>query len=220
MFGGNALGQLGDWHSCLNVADSDYVVLVLSGSMSDQLEPPKRSVGLFFPEMTDLIGQCAPKGCSSSNLIKEITQAQEHLAGFVGMEVEVYAQPHGEVHEQAIFVSLYYYMVGSIFMIVIAGTAIEISKFGNRHDLTTSIEDPAAPYNLQYKDMNRRNLLSKQRWTYPLLAFSMNRNMYLNVFKSDKKMHEVTIDKPIDDADCKLPKQPSIAAALAMKRIS
>jgi hypothetical protein len=99
-------------------------------------------------------------------------------------------------------------MIGTIFTIVVIGTMIEASSFGNRRELSTSIEDPAAPYNLQYKDINRRNLLSKERWTYPLLAFSMNRNMYLNVFKTDKKMHKIVLEEPKENSN--LPSKPTI----------
>ena len=72
-------------------------------------------------------------------------------------------------------------------MLILVGTIIEESQIGNRRDIIVIVDDQVVNA-LEYKDMNRRLLLEKEKWTYHFLIFSIVRNNLLILCKKRRKI--------------------------------
>ena len=73
------------------------------------------------------------------------------------------------------FFTLTLLVCSGICWLIFFGTFIELTQIGNRRDIIV-ITDQADGNMLDYKDVNRKILLEKERWAFYFLSFSFLRN--------------------------------------------
>ena len=145
--------------------------------------------------MTSLIGLCVPKQCTLVELefLKKYYYKLGSLFGFKSDTLKINLKIQKQMYEfdSAENVSMWVY-VFIIVLVVLAlgcclGTIIEQTQIGNRRDIIVILDQSNVNYD-SYKDVNRKLLLEKEKWTFYFLIFSFIRNNLHILCKRRKKI--------------------------------
>jgi hypothetical protein len=190
---GKYLNQLGDYDSCVHTTyKGQYVLIILSGQVTDNYLFTKGGYGYFLPNMTSLVGICIPSTCNSTQ-ISTLEPYFEHLAlynGYSSVNVSFVQQSQllaDKQENKSIYLTMVYLTVFVFIFCMALGTMVECSQVGNRQDMIIS----GRVVSCKYKDQNRRLLLQKENWALFFLAFSLIRNnLHLFAYRKNKKAYK------------------------------